>query len=393
MTDLKVGIIVASDFVKREPFGGASGFIENIVRCWPVQVVIFGIGVNGTQPWKPVQLADNVTFIAVGDYTHPSRIPMRLKTLIGYIRCRRRILRSGIDLLYIHSPEIALPFLIGRNRLPVVYHQHGSGNPMEKAKFVWARCHLFRSLFDRMHQFIRRQSDWNIVIDRQCYKQAEQDGITDKTSLLMNAVNLDEFFPHPESRLSYRARYGIADNAIVILFSGRLEEIKRVDRIIGAMRHLDVEQGDFQLFIVGTGSLRQSLENQATREGVNEDVFFLGAIPHQQMPAFYNMADLLVLPSEMEGTPMVILEALACGTPVVATNVGGIPDIVCNGINGYAIDDPEPVMLADAIIRIIGLQLGRKEISLSVSHLGTVTFIDELNAISCSVVGSKKVTG
>ena len=391
MTDLKVGIIVASDFVKREPFGGASGFIENIVRSWPVQVVIYGIGVNGTEPWKPVQLADNVTFVAVGDYTHPSRIPMRLKTLIGYIRHRKRILRSGVDLLYIHSPEIALPFLVGRNMIPVVYHQHGSGNPMEKAKFLWARGLLFRSLFDRIHSFIRRQSAWNIVIDRQCYKQAEQDGITDKTSLLMNAVNLDEFYPNSESRLSYRARYGIPEDVIVILFSGRLEEIKRVDRIIGAMRHLAAGPGNFRLYIVGNGSLRQELESQAVREGVVENVSFLGAIPHQQMPEFYNMADLLVLPSEMEGTPMVLLEALACGTPVVATNVGGIPDIINNGVNGYAIDAPEPASLAGAISRITGLRLGRKAISRSVSHLGTVEFIDKLNAISCSVVGSKKV--
>lgn len=388
MTDIKVGIIVAADFVKREPFGGASGFVENIVRCWPGRVVIYGIGVRGTEPWKPVRLSDNVTFVAVADYTYPSRIPMRLKTLVGYIRYRRSILRSGIDLLYIHSPEIALPFLVGRNRLPVVYHQHGSGNPMEKAKFVWARGFLFRLFYDRMHRFIRKRSDWNIVIDRQCYGQAEQDGITDKTSLLMNAVNLGAFFPNPESRQSFRNRHGIPEDVCAILFSGRLEEIKRVDRIIGAMRHLGGGEVRFRLFIVGNGSLRPDLERQALREGVIDAVTFLGAIPHHQMPAYYNMADLLVLPSEMEGTPMVLLEALACGTPVVATNVGGIPDIVCNGANGFAIDDPEPAKLADAIRRITGLRLERKEIAISVSHLGTVEFIEQLNMICRTVTES-----
>ncbi len=390
MTELKVGIIAAADFVKREPFGGASGFVENIVRSLTARVVIYGIGVNGTESCNPIQLADNVIFIAVADYTHPSRVPMRLKTLVGYIRYRRRILRSGADLLYIHSPEIALPFLVGRNRLPVVYHQHGSGNPMEKAKFVWARGPLFRLLFDRMHRFIRRRAAWNIVIDRQCYCQAKQDGVAGKTSLLMNAVNLDVFYPSSKSRQSFRARYGIPEDVCVILFSGRLEEIKRVDRIIGALRHLGGGGGHFRLFIAGDGSLRPTLESQAAREGLIAEVTFLGAIAHQQMPAYYNMADLLVLPSEMEGTPMVLLEALACGTPVVATEVGGIPDIIRNYVNGFAIVDPDPAKLADVIRRITSLNLGRKDIALSVSHLGSVGFIDELNAIFHSVVESGK---
>ena len=92
-------------------------------------------------------------------------------------------------------------------------------------------------------------------------------------------------------------------------------------------------------------------------------VTFLGHVPHEELSYFYNMADVLVLPSDTEGVPMVILEALACGTPVVASNVGGIPDIIVDGINGIVLDDLSPEKLTSAIIDILSKKLEREEIS------------------------------
>ena len=99
-----------------------------------------------------------------------------------------------------------------------------------------------------------------------------------------------------------------------------------------------------------------------------DHVIFLGYVPHKQLSGLYNMADALLLPSLMEGTPMVVLEALACGTPVVASIVGGIPDLVKNGVNGYLLDQVNPPAIAETIERMVIQRFDRLTVSRSVQR-------------------------
>jgi glycosyltransferase involved in cell wall biosynthesis len=379
--DVVIGIICPADFVKRQPFGGASGLIENIMVNLGFPCTVFGIGINGTEPWQPKELFPNVTFLPVADFTYPARVPLRISTLIAYFRARQSILRSGVGLLYIHSPEVALPFLFGNRDIPVVFHQHGSGNPITRAKFLWARIRFFEKIFDLMLHLIHRRSDWTIAIDNECYAQAAKSGIAHKTTLLMNAVDMNKFRPDAGMRNAMRRKYGISDDECAILFVGRIEEIKRVDRVVEAMVNLRAEEKVFRLFLAGDGTCRKKLDEFVLREGLGDRITFFGDVAHDELPSYYNMSDLLVLPSEMEGVPMVILESLACGTPVIATNVGGIPDIVKDGENGFVLDEPEPARLAEAICRASRLEAGRAEIAGSVSHLSTACFVVELKSI------------
>jgi glycosyltransferase involved in cell wall biosynthesis len=387
---IMVGIICPADFIKRQPFGGASGLIENIMVNLGLPCTVFGIGINGTEPWQAIELFPNVTFIPVADFSYPARVPLRFSTLIAYIRARRRILRSGVNLLYIHSPEVALPFLFFNRHIPVVFHQHGSGNPITRAKFVWARLGILEKIFDGMLRLIHRRSDWTIAIDDECYAQAEKNGIAHKTTLLMNAVDTDKFAPDMIAREALRKQYGILDDTCVALFSGRLEEIKRVDRVLEAIKILSDRSVNVRLFVAGDGTLKSQLESQVVSNGLSDKVNFLGSVPHHTLPGYYNMADVLVLTSEMEGTPMVILEALATGTPVVAPNVGGIPALINNLSNGVILDEVNPQIVADAIQRVKGMHLDREYVSHSVSHLNTETFIRNLRIMFQQILVQRK---
>jgi len=173
-------IIVPSDFLKRHPFGGTSGFVENIAGKLGIQKKIFGIAVGNTIPWQEYQISPMKSFIPVAHFSQPSYVPMRFKCLIGYWRYRRRILESGVDVLYIHNPELALPFLYGSMRLPVIFHQHGSSNPVEKATYIWGRSFIFKRLYDFILWKVHRRSDWTIVIDQLSLKQANCHGMVTK---------------------------------------------------------------------------------------------------------------------------------------------------------------------------------------------------------------------
>jgi len=375
-----IGIIIPNDFVKRLPFGGGSGFILNLMNSLDNRLVIFGAGVNGTTLWEEKKINNNVTFIPTYPMIFPSRFPLRLKALLGYLINRNRILQSEVDILYVHSPECALPFIFGKNRKPLVFHQHGAGNPVTTAKFVWARNKVIAHLFDLIHREIYFRADWIIAIDRFCQQQAFNYNAENKTSLLMNAVDINHFKPDKALRVEMRSAYGLAHDELAILFVGRLEEIKQLDRLIESLALMQNEIA-VQLFIAGDGTEGTKLKSLADGFKLTSKVHFLGQIPHDKLHKYYNLADVLALPSKMEGVPMVILEALACGTPVVASAVGGIPDLVRNGENGVLLERTSIEDIADGLMFVKKMHFNRDSVATTVNQWSSTRVAEKLAEI------------
>jgi len=380
---VKTGIVVPNDFIKRLPFGGASGFVQNLAGELSSRTVIFGAGANGTPLWSPGEVG-GVTFTAVYPIRFPSSVPLRICAFWGYLRHRRRILDSGVELIYVHSPECALPFLFGRRRLPVVFHQHGSGNPVATSTYPWARNTFLMRLFDRMHRIIYSRADWIVAIDPLCLEQARAGGAEHKVSLIMNAVDRHRFRPDQASRQALRREHGCRDDELMVLFVGRLEEIKQVDRLVDAVALLKGKL-PVRLLVAGGGSCREALEAQVRNLDLERSVLFTGQIPHDRLPGYYNMADALALPSKMEGAPMVILEALACGTPVVASAVGGIPELVRDGENGFLLRQCLPQVIAATLMQSSQHRWSRDEVAATVERWGAEEVAAQLSSIFARV--------
>lgn len=142
----------------------------------------------------------------------------------------------------------------------------------------------------------------------------------DRVTVLRNGVDLDMF--RPGDREALRARYGLTQPTLISV--GHLIERKGHNLAIEALPGLP----DFRLLIAGDGPEDASLRTLADRLGVADRVEFLGRRPHEELPALCCAADALVLASSREGWANVLLEAMACGTPVVASNVWGTPEVV-----------------------------------------------------------------
>ncbi|MCU4727198.1 glycosyltransferase family 4 protein [Halapricum hydrolyticum] len=134
------------------------------------------------------------------------------------------------------------------------------------------------------------------------------------------------------------------DDDLRLGYVGGLHEYKGLDDLADA---LDRVHSDSHLIVAGDGPDRERLERK-----FGSTATFLGAIPYEQIPAFYHEIDVLVLPSHTEGLPRVVLEAQATGTPVVATRVGGVPEVVEDGQTGLLCDAHDPDCLAAAIDRL-----------------------------------------
>lgn len=171
--------------------------------------------------------------------------------------------------------------------------------------------------------------------------------LRDRITAIPIGIDTDHFRPmdrdHARRRLGVSAEYAI-------VFAGRLTIEKRVEAIVQALpRDENVE-----LLIAGSGPE----ETRIREDALHRPVRLLGAIPHSEMPVLLNAADLLVLPSEYEGLPTVALEALACGTPIVSTPVGALPEIIVPGRTGWIVEELDALghTIAEALPRAASLR-------------------------------------
>lgn len=157
-----------------------------------------------------------------------------------------------------------------------------------------------------------------------------------------------------------RRRFGIGEGKVV-LFLGRLEEVKGVRLLIEAMRTLDFRSEGASLYIAGDGRERSSLEGLVTQYKLEKGIHFLGTVSREEVPPLLAACDVVCVPSivqrdgVVEGMPVVVLEALAMGKAVIASQVGGIPDIVQDGVNGFLVEPGDPHALAAKIRAVLDL--------------------------------------
>ncbi|MBW1997566.1 MAG: glycosyltransferase [Deltaproteobacteria bacterium] len=150
----------------------------------------------------------------------------------------------------------------------------------------------------------------------------------------------------------------------IILFVGRIVPLKGIDRLLLALSCLK-PRDNLRLVVIGGDEQCQAevdrLKNLSEDLRLKDCVSFLGLVGQEKLPYFYSAADLCVFPSYYESFGLVALESLACGTPVVATNVGDLENIILEGKTGYVVHDSDPGSLADKIALLLSLSKARGE--------------------------------
>ena len=179
---------------------------------------------------------------------------------------------------------------------------------------------------------------------------------TGRIAVVPCGVNLDLFRPIEKNEA--RQELGLREDDRILLFVGRIEPLKGVDILLGAAAQLETEPDCFVLVIGGDSSARSGetahLRDLALELGIGERVSFLGAVDHERLPLFYSAADVCVVPSFYESFGLVALEAMACGTPVVASRVGGLAGTVRDGETGYLIPWRCPEPFAERLELLLG---------------------------------------
>jgi phosphatidyl-myo-inositol dimannoside synthase len=176
----------------------------------------------------------------------------------------------------------------------------------------------------------------------------------DRIFILGNCVDLDHFTPMPrDERLA--ARYGLTGRRVIMTL-GRLadrERYKGFDEVLDVLPQLVRKTPDIKYLIVGDGDDRPRLEARAALLGLTEHVVFAGKTTESEKVAHYSLADVYVMPSSGEGFGIVLLEAAACGVPVIGSIADGSREALLNGALGDLVDPKNPDQLAATILRLL----------------------------------------
>jgi len=194
----------------------------------------------------------------------------------------------------------------------------------------------------------------------------------EKVSVIPPGVDLSRFRPMSQQQSRDYLGYGEGKN---ILFVGRLEPLKGLDILFRAVASLE-NIGDITLNIVGgdENSLEKArLQELAGRMKLTDSIRFIGSVSQDELPVHYNAADVCVLPSHYESFGLAALEAAACGRPVVASEVGGLPTIVKSGATGFLVPPKHSDVMAERLCELLGDDMLRSRMGTAArGHAGTL---------------------
>jgi len=269
-----------------------------------------------------------------------------------------------------------------------VIHSHYwmSGLAAEILSDAWGGTpivHMFHTLGEMKNRVARAESeragDDRLKGERRVLRRADRlivATLAEKTQLrflyrandrkmitIPPGVDASHFYPIPADEA--KQFIGLKSEDRMILFVGRIEPLKGVDTLIHAMSCLHLQGGHNPVHLAIIGGEPDALPENMTEEMtrlqslcdelcVERMVVFLGKRGQDTLPYYYSAAEVLVMPSLYESFGMVALEAMACGTPVIASEVGGLGYLVQDGVTGYTIPDSDPEALCDKLSRLLG---------------------------------------
>lgn len=210
------------------------------------------------------------------------------------------------------------------------------------SRFVLNNANAIVALTGHMKQELQKLCKKNIII-------------------LPNGIDFGKF--QGFSKQAIRDRLNISSQEKIIVFIGGLRPVKGVIYLIEAFKIISQKVSEAKLFLVGNGAERKNLEEAVAKNGLSGCVRFIGEIPHEKIPEYLAMADMFVLPSLSEGFPLVILEAMASGLPIVASNVRGLPEIVKEGESGFLAEPKNSHQIAEKILLLLENDALRQKIS------------------------------
>ncbi|HEY7380439.1 MAG TPA: glycosyltransferase family 4 protein [Gaiella sp.] len=315
---------------------------------------------------------------------------------LATVRLARLIRRVRPHVLHTHTAKAgavgrAAALLAGRHRPPVVVHTfHG---------------HVLRGYFGRTGSLVfkaietalARATDALVAVSPEVRDELVRIGVAPavKFVVVRLGIELEPRVRSTEDRAEVRRRLGIAPDRFVVGWFGRMTTVKRTGDLIDALAALRARGVDGLLLLVGDGDDRDRLEQRAHEHGLARSCLFLGY--QEDVAPWFAVCDAVVLTSANEGTPVTIIEALAAGRPVVVTNVGGVRDVVEEGVTGFLVRAGDTDAVAERLEAIAHdpdrrTRMGEAGRSRVLTRYAVSRLVDDIDALYRALLASTSST-
>ncbi len=290
--------------------------------------------------FDPEKPADDVLLALEAQNSPYLVIPCEKRFDLKAMRSIVKIIREyNIDIIHCHEIKGRLYGLLTAkySHLPIITSHHN-----------WIRNKLSTTIFEYLDAFYIRFFDRIIPVSSSIWHMLRRYAIpADKMRVIINGIDLEEKDHYNSRKIELRRSLHINEKNYIIGVVGRLSTEKGQRYFLEAARLILRERKDVSFVIVGDGHLREELEEFARSLKICEQIIFTGF--RQDVETFYSLFDICIMPSLIEGTPMALLEAMAHEVCVVASDVGGIPDIINNMKNGILVQPRDSGAIARAV--------------------------------------------
>lgn len=347
------------------PTGGQTTFAKHILTAFGPEFAVSSHCEDNSIPigkWiiRPYKKYD-ILFFNRGDLKKSKNkkpiVPLRIKSYIYAKKYLAEIREKKFRGILLDSPEML--FAAYRYKWEsICYRFAGVNNPVSNSRYLWAR--VLGEIFERQHIKTLKKIKTDVFI-----AAADQYAIAEfhhRTKNQLNTQNFyqfptrvdtDTFFPMDTSEC--RKQLNIPLKEKVFVATGRLCWIKGWDLLMQAFTHIKKVLPKATLIFVGDGEDHQKIELMAQQLGIAKNVKVTGFVTQRDVNMYMNAADVCLVGSHREGWSLAMCEMIACGKPVVSTDVSGAKDMVKNGINGFIVPDRDPLKYADLAIKAMDL--------------------------------------
>lgn len=296
---------------------------------------------------------------------------MLAKWILRY-RARMELRTNDYSLVHVHDINAfnAVYSICKRRNIPVILNVHGhlynGGTATRKIKKdSWLSRFLFRQ-----EKKAYERAEKIIVVSKHSYETIKNITNEAKLYLIKNFVDTTKYYQFSEEeRKELRKSYEIKEEDFVLIFAGRLQEVKGLIYILKGITLIH-KKLSLKLLIAGDGPEKNKLSEYVKRNSLEDVILFQGEVDEKELLRLYNISDSYILASvsdegSIEGTPMAVLEAMACGLPIITTAAGGIKDIITNEKNGLIIDERNENSIAEKIESLYNDVELRKRVSVN----------------------------
>jgi glycosyltransferase involved in cell wall biosynthesis len=255
---------------------------------------------------------------------------------------------SNESIIHTHRPDFMFPFTIFFRKNPKICTFHGIpeiGIKTRKNRGIWR-------IYKWLERFSIKKIDKFIAVDERTaeYYSEKLPMIKDRISVIPVGLDLDLF--NPKDRHKMREKYGFDQGERIILFVGRFSIEKGLDILLRSFKEVHTEKPEARLVLIGDGPQAAELKDMARTHNI-KNVTFMSPLAHELIPEMMSCADVFALASAFEGMPTVVLEALACGVPVVASDVGDVGKVVMDGETGYLVKNRHTENFKKGILKVL----------------------------------------